>query len=187
MSNLTSPTSINQSLVPNANDVFNLGSSSIAWATLYSYILNGGAGGATINLNGGTTSDSSSAISVNWQGRTLVDISGTQASVDYNNRKLIDSTNHPSVDWEARQLVDSASAITLDWSSGGVIFSLLTPSTVPYLNASKALTSSIVTPTELGYLSGVTSSIQAQLNSFSSSLSLSNLLIKASIVLFCIF
>lgn len=39
-----------------------------------------------------------------------------------------------------------------------------TASTVPYLNGSKVFTSSAVTPTELGYLAGVTSAIQTQLN-----------------------
>lgn len=36
--------------------------------------------------------------------------------------------------------------------------------TVPYLDASKHLVSSVVTPTELGFLSGASSSIQTQLN-----------------------
>jgi hypothetical protein len=45
-----------------------------------------------------------------------------------------------------------------------IIDSGLTASTVPYANASKQLTSSAVTPTELGYVSGVTSAIQTQLN-----------------------
>lgn len=44
-----------------------------------------------------------------------------------------------------------------------LIDSGLTASTVPYANASKQLTSSAVTPTELGYLSGVTSALQTQL------------------------
>lgn len=48
---------------------------------------------------------------------------------------------------------------------GNVNFSFQTASTVPYLDASKNLISSAVTPTELGYLSGVTSAIQTQLNS----------------------
>lgn len=47
--------------------------------------------------------------------------------------------------------------------SGTTTFSALTATTVPYLNASKVLTSSAVTPTELGYVSGVTSAIQTQL------------------------
>jgi len=49
-------------------------------------------------------------------------------------------------------------------SSSTNTFNGLTATTVPYLNASKQLTSSSVTPTELGYLSGVTSAIQTQLN-----------------------
>lgn len=47
--------------------------------------------------------------------------------------------------------------------SSAPILSSLTLSTVPYLDASKVLTSSSVTPTELGYVSGVTSAIQTQI------------------------
>lgn len=43
-------------------------------------------------------------------------------------------------------------------------FSSTIANTVPYIDASKDLISSSVTPTELGYVSGVTSSIQTQLN-----------------------
>lgn len=48
--------------------------------------------------------------------------------------------------------------------AGVVNISNLTASTVPYSDASKNLVSSTVTPTELGYVSGVTSAIQTQLN-----------------------
>lgn len=41
-------------------------------------------------------------------------------------------------------------------------FSYATATTVPYFDSSKVLVSSSVTPTELGYLSGVTSGLQAQ-------------------------
>lgn len=51
-----------------------------------------------------------------------------------------------------------------NFAAGTITLSGLTASTVPYLDASKILTSSAVTPTELGYVSGVTSSIQTQLN-----------------------
>ncbi len=47
--------------------------------------------------------------------------------------------------------------------TGTTTFSSLTLSTVPYLDASKVLTSSAVTPTELGYVHGVTSAIQTQI------------------------
>lgn len=55
--------------------------------------------------------------------------------------------------------------ITLDPNgTGGVAFPDLTASTVPYLDANKELVSSAVTPTELGYLDGVTSAIQTQID-----------------------
>jgi len=47
---------------------------------------------------------------------------------------------------------------------GGSKFDYATASTVPYFDSSKNLVSSSVTPIELGYLSGVTSSIQTQIN-----------------------
>jgi hypothetical protein len=47
--------------------------------------------------------------------------------------------------------------------SGNITFSTGTANTVPYLNVSKQVTSSAVTPTELGYLAGVSSSVQTQL------------------------
>lgn len=51
-----------------------------------------------------------------------------------------------------------------------VQFSQLYTNTVPYLDASKSIKSSAVTPTELGYLSGVTSSIQTQFNTINTSI-----------------
>lgn len=47
--------------------------------------------------------------------------------------------------------------------TGNVIVSSGTATTVPYFDASKQLVSSAVTPTELGYVSGVTSAIQTQI------------------------
>lgn len=43
-------------------------------------------------------------------------------------------------------------------------FDALTATTVPYIDASKQIKSSTVTPTELGYVSGVTSAIQTQIS-----------------------
>lgn len=55
-------------------------------------------------------------------------------------------------------------------SSGTINFSSLTASRVPYIDASSNLIVSAVTPTELGYLSGVTSAIQTQINDINSNL-----------------
>lgn len=49
-------------------------------------------------------------------------------------------------------------------TAAGLNLSGLTATTVPYLDGSKNFASSAVTPTELGYLSGVTSAVQTQLN-----------------------
>ena len=52
--------------------------------------------------------------------------------------------------------------------SQDVFVNSATATTVPYFNANKALVSSSVTPTELGYVHGVTSSIQNQINAIAS-------------------
>lgn len=99
--------------------------------------------------------DPSSVQVLNWANRHLIDSSGKN-SVDFNNRYLIDTSAQNSIDWQNRNLIDSSNATQLSWSTAGLTLSQLTASTVPYLNASKVLTSSAVTPTQLGYLSGAT-------------------------------
>ncbi|CAM6004858.1 unnamed protein product [Sphagnum balticum] len=101
----------------------------------------------SINLGSATKSWTSANI------HTLVDGS-SGVSVDLYNRLLEDAGGNVSIDYGNRAAKDSASAIQLSWSTSGVEFNQLTASTVPYLNASKVLTSSAVTPTQLGYLSG---------------------------------
>jgi len=59
----------------------------------------------------------------------------------------------------------------INLSSPLYTFQQLTASTVPYLDASKNLVSSSITPTELGYLTGATSSIQSQIDALVSGLS----------------
>lgn len=50
-------------------------------------------------------------------------------------------------------------------------FSQLTASTIPYLDASKNLVSSAITPTELGYLTGASSNLQSQIDALVTGLS----------------
>ncbi len=91
-------------------------------------------------------------------------LSGSGAtSVDVYNHQLSNGTSGTTIDWLNLELIDTASNVQLSWSTSGVEFNQLTASTVPYLNSSKILTSSAVTPTQLSYLDA-TSSIQTQLN-----------------------
>lgn len=60
--------------------------------------------------------------------------------------------------------------------AGQVIDSGLNINTVPYTDSNKQFTSSAVTPTELGYVSGVTSAIQTQLNGKQATLTIGNLI-----------
>ena len=67
--------------------------------------------------------------------------------------------------YAASTFLGSNNASILELTTGGGTKLLnLTATTVPYLDASKVLTSSAVTPTELGYVSGVTSAIQTQMD-----------------------
>jgi len=68
------------------------------------------------------------------------------------------------------QILDASGNLLLKGFDSTISLPILTASTVPYLDASKNLVSSAVTPTELGYVSGVTSSIQTQLNNKQSSI-----------------
>lgn len=60
--------------------------------------------------------------------------------------------------------IDAKAPLTAPTFATSITASYATLSTVPYFDASKNLVSSAVTPTELGYLSGVTSAIQTQIN-----------------------
>jgi hypothetical protein len=94
--------------------------------------------------------------SFSWAGgfvHFLKDASNVSAIAVYS-RVLDDTSGGASVDWGNRDLKDSSGAIQLAWSTSGVEFNQLTASTVPYLNSGNVLTSSTVTPTQLGYLSG---------------------------------
>lgn len=115
--------------------------------------------GTDNSINLGSTAKSWASASIH----SALDSAGV-ASADLYGRLLKAADASTSLDWDGRFLVDSAAATQLAWDTTGVKFSQLTASTVPYLDASKYLVSSAVTPTELGYLSGVTSAIQTQLN-----------------------
>jgi len=104
LSNLTSPTAINQNLLSAANGTLNLGSSSNMWLNAGIYHLlydTGGGSGVAIDIGGQHINDTSGSISVDWQNRMLKDPSGGSA-----------------LNWNLRQLLNSGVAL-IDWSLSG--------------------------------------------------------------------
>lgn len=146
LSNLTT-TSINQDLLPSATNTRVLGSNTLTWSSMWvNEILSPG--------------------QIDFQLTTglLFNNSGSHVA-DFTNNALYDNTADKSIDWQGRSLIDGGGTnIQLSWSTSGVELNQLTANTVPYLNASKILTSSAVTPTTLAFLDA-TSSVQTQLNS----------------------
>lgn len=118
--------------------------------------------------------DNNGIYALSWLSRDSRDSSNNN-SFNWQNRLLFDNNEITSIDWTSRLLRDSSAITQLSWDTSGINYPNLTASTVPYLDASKYLVSSTVTPTELGYVSGVTSSIQTQLNAKQPTLTLGNL------------
>lgn len=146
LSNLAS-VAINTSLLPGASNSIDLGSTTKLFRAAYINAIKDSSGNPQIDLANRRLDSSSAATSIDWE-----------------NRLLSDGVTGTSLDYSGRLLVDTAAATQLSWSTSGVELNQLTASTVPYLSSGKILTSSAVTPTELGYVSGVTSAIQTQLN-----------------------
>lgn len=91
--------------------------------------------------------------SVAYGARIFDDITATKANVD-----------NIQLDGNTISTTDTNGDLTIDGNgTGRLLLTDLTASTVPYLDSNKKVQSSAVTPTELGYVSGVTSAIQTQL------------------------
>jgi hypothetical protein len=86
-------------------------------------------------------------------------VKGTEIDAEF---ELIETAIASKAD-TAGETFTGTTTVAAFTATGALTFSGLTASTVPYLSAGKVLTSSAVTPTELGYLSGVTSALQTQL------------------------
>lgn len=120
----------------------------IYWASGTNIVDNGGY--LTLTTTSGSAIDlfSDNSISLN---------SSNGASIDLNSNDAVNLTGLNGI-----TLVPGAGKRTLAYTAFGLNYATI--STVPYIDASKNLVSSAVTPTELGYVSGVTSAIQTQLN-----------------------
>jgi hypothetical protein len=144
------------------------GSGTLSWVSIST------AGGATSAL------DNLSSVAINstlkpWVNSSLDFGSSTKNWVNiYLSGHLYNGSTTLATNTELSYLTGVTSAIQTQLNAkatsasptltGTITLSSLTASTVLYLNGSSALTSSSVTPTELGYVHGVTSAIQTQLN-----------------------
>lgn len=111
------------------------------------------------NLSGTNTGDVTLAAVGSSPNANAASLSGQILTI-----QPADGTN-PGVLTAGTQTIGGAKTFSSTTTVANLIDSGLTANTVPYADGSKQLTSSAVTPTELGFLSGVTSSIQVQLNS----------------------
>jgi len=127
--------------------------------------------GTTTTLNTATLDVEDKNIKINLGGNDAlsegagitIDRTGTKGSIIY----AAASASRFSIGdlgSEVEVVTTTATQTLTNKSLSSAVISNATATTVPYLNASKVLTSSSVTPTELGYVSGVTSAIQTQLN-----------------------
>lgn len=103
LNNLTSPTAINQALIPSTS--LTLGTAANSWATGYITVLN----------------DSSDVASVKANVRQLIDSSGVQ-SVVWDSRLMRDSSSNNVIDWNQRKLIGPNSGGTVaSWDNGAHI------------------------------------------------------------------
>jgi hypothetical protein len=87
LSNLTSPTAINQDLIPNADATFNLGTTGAAWNRVAFHYLEDSSGNLIVGAQAVLYDPTSHQDVLNWGGQALNDTSAN-ISVDWNNRML---------------------------------------------------------------------------------------------------
>jgi hypothetical protein len=69
-----------------------------------------------LNISELTDQDTENSV-MNWHYCSLNDNTGNNTSVDWNNRKLQDSSGNNSVDWTNRKLYYSGGGLTVDWGN----------------------------------------------------------------------
>jgi hypothetical protein len=168
LSNLSvSPvTAVNADIIPAADNNINLGAPGFAYSNLFAYLLGGGTGGTTVNLNLGIASDISAAHSLDWNLRQLFDSTGV-ASVNWSARTLTDSVNAGQLAWSTVG-VEINTALILDGATSGAITLEAAATTTPYtitMPAAQGATGSVLTDSDgagtLTWASPAVSSMQA--------------------------
>lgn len=107
LSNLTSPTAINQDLLPSANNVRDIGADGTAFAQAYINELRATNASPSIDLITGQLIDSAAVLSIDWKNRSLKDSAGgsminfASAGVLDMNSNLVSNVATPSAGTDA--------------------------------------------------------------------------------------
>lgn len=88
LSNLTSPTAINQNLLPGTTNTFSLGSATLGWASVYTGAIFDESGVSAIAVNNRRLFDSSASASVLFDGRVLA--IGSTVMLDWHAAGVLD-------------------------------------------------------------------------------------------------
>jgi hypothetical protein len=112
LSNLTG-TSINQTLLPDTDGVYDIGASGQNWNNIRAKTI-GYDGGTAINLDSKMMFDGANEESIDFEARLLKD-SASLTSVQYDTRALLDIAGTESVNWQSRYLADDSEVLALDY------------------------------------------------------------------------
>lgn len=111
LSNLTSPTAVNQSLISAANNTLDLGTSTNLWANIYASAIRSAAV-PNINLTSRSLHTSSGSTSVNYGTGILSSTSGASQSIDWTNRVLSDAGAIPTINYASSTGVQIGATIS---------------------------------------------------------------------------
>lgn len=141
LSNLLSPTAVNQDLSPDAGATRNLGTVTEFWNLCYLNQLfdSQGSGSISVDVNNrllihsvsGNTiidwdtqfiNDNNNTRAINWSTRTLTDAGGIFQSLDWANRELDDSGANTALQWQQRKLyANDGATVNMDWHLPGQV------------------------------------------------------------------
>lgn len=131
LSNLTNPTSINQDLLPSADNLRNIGSASLNYANVWAFTINNENGNATIDMSNGILTDGSVA-SVDFSDRLLID-GAAKNSIDYTGRVLYDTSGStPQLDYSSTSGIQINKALLYKGSTSGIFTTKAAASTTSY-------------------------------------------------------
>ncbi len=125
LSNLASPTAVNQHLIPGTTNTFTLGTNTTYWSNSYIYALNDGNSTTSVAAFQRFLVDSQGNTVMKWDlttngGGLLYAPGGGPNTIDWGRELLKDSNGIKSMNWDTRQLFGTdGTTVIASWSSTG--------------------------------------------------------------------